>query len=119
MKAFDEGFSKGFNGGYDEGFNKGRKTRTFGDKFTCQQLIRWSTDVFGYEFAKDIYDKTVEDWHSDGYVAGKFKHMQRDIVGWMANLDAQHQEKLARSIIGHSDEDGSIREDSPLNWGKK
>ncbi len=31
----------------------------------------------------------------------------------------QNKERLARSIFSHSDEDGNIKEDSPLNWGKK
>ena len=44
--------------------------------------------------------------------------MQRDPITWMANLDPQNQEKLARAIVSHSDEDGKIKPDSPLGWGK-
>ena len=99
---------------YEEGLRQGSRS-----KFTVQQVIRWSTDIFGYEFASEIYGRSVEDWHTDNYVAGKFKHMQRDIIGWMANLDPQNQEKLARSIVSHSDEDGNIKTNSPLTWGKK
>tara|TARA_Y100000310_G_C20099859_1_gene542197 strand:+ start:191 stop:535 length:345 start_codon:yes stop_codon:yes gene_type:complete len=86
-------------------------------KFTCQQLIRWTVDINGEEFAREIYGRELED-DAGGYAIGKFKQMQRDIIGWMANLDPRNKEILAQSIDNHSDADGNIKPDSPLNWGK-
>ena len=87
-------------------------------KFTVQQLIRWTVDINGFEFASEIYGRSEEDFNRDGYCVGKYHQMQDNTVLWMANLDPQNQEKLARSIVSHSDEDGKIKPDSPLGWGK-
>ena len=87
-------------------------------KFTTQQLIRWTVDINGFEFAREIYGRSEEDFNRDGYCSGKFIQMQSNLITWMANLDTQNQEKFARSIISHSDEDGKIKPDSPLGWGK-
>jgi hypothetical protein len=87
-------------------------------KFTTQQLIRWTVDINGFEFAKVIYGRDDLDFNSDGYCAGKFKQMQSDLITWMANLDPRNKEILAQSIVSHSDEDGKIKPDSPLGWGK-
>ena len=87
-------------------------------KFTTQQLIRWTVDVNGFEFASEIYGRTEEDFNSDGYCSGKFIQMQSNLITWMANLDPRNKEILAQSIISHSDKEGKIRPDSPLGWGK-
>ena len=87
-------------------------------KFTVQQLIRWTTDINGFEFASEIYNIAEEDFNRDGYCSGKFLQMQSNLIAWMSNLDPQNKEKFARSIISHSDEDGKIKPDSPLGWGK-
>jgi len=86
---------------FDEGFRQGWQQGKRWSKFTCQQLIRWTVDITGREFAKEIYGRELED-DAGGYAIGKF-----------------NKERLARSIFSHSDEDGYIKEDSPLNWGKK
>ena len=99
---------------FDEGFRQGSRS-----KFTAQQLIRWTVDINGYEFASEIYGRSEEDFNADGYCAGKFKQMSNNLITWIANLDPQNKERLTQSIISHSDEDGNIKPDSPLNWGKK
>jgi hypothetical protein len=86
--------------------------------FTVQQLIRWTTDINGYEFCELIYGRDRKLYGEDNYVEGKFKQMQKSPISWMANLDPMNKEKLARSIVSHSDEEGNIREDSPISWGK-
>jgi len=103
---------------FDEGFRQGWQQGKRWSKFTCQQLIRWTVDITGREFAKEIYGRELED-DAGGYAIGKFKQMQNDLITWMASLDGHNKERLARSIFSHSDEDGYIKEDSPLNWGKK
>ena len=51
---------------------------------TVEQIIRWFVDTDGYEFAEQIYGKTKDDFHNDGYVAGKFRLMQKQPIHWMA-----------------------------------
>ena len=65
---------------------------------TIEQIIRWFTDTDGYEFAKQIYGKTEDDFHNDGYVAGKFRLMQEKPITWMASLDPQNRARLEQVI---------------------
>ena len=65
---------------------------------TIEQIIRWFTDTNGYEFAEQIYGKTEDDFHNDGYVAGKFRLMQTQPITWMASLDPQNRAKLEKLI---------------------
>ena len=63
-----------------------------------EQIIRWFTDTNGYEFAEQIYGRTEDDFHNDGYVAGKFRLMQTQPITWMASLDPQNRAKLEKLI---------------------
>ena len=54
-----------------------------GNSMTIEQIIRWFVDTDGYEFAEQIYGKTEDDFHNDGYVAGKFRLMQKQPIHWM------------------------------------
>ena len=63
-----------------------------------EQIIRWFTDTNGYEFAEQIYGKTEDDFHNDGYVAGKFRLMQTQPITWMASLDQQNRANLEKLI---------------------
>ena len=65
---------------------------------TVEQVIRWFTDTNGYEFAEQIYGKTTDDFHNDGYVAGKFRLMQKHPIYWMASLDPQNRKRLEQAI---------------------
>ena len=65
---------------------------------TIEQIIRWFTDTDGYEFAEQVYGKTEDDFHNDGYVAGKFHLMQTQPITWMASLDPQNRAKLEKLI---------------------
>ena len=65
---------------------------------TVEQVIRWFTDTNGYEFAEQIYGKTKDDFHNDGYVAGKFRLMQKHPIYWMASLDPQNRKRLEQAI---------------------
>jgi|TARA_R100000656_G_C3891319_1_gene116644 hypothetical protein len=65
---------------------------------TIEQIIRWFTDTNGYEFAEQIYGKTEDDFHNDGYVAGKFRLMQTQPITWMASLDPQNRARLEQVI---------------------
>ena len=65
---------------------------------TIEQIIRWFTDTDGYEFAEQIYVKTEDDFHNDGYVAGKFRLMQKQPIYWMASLDPQNRKRLEQPI---------------------
>ena len=65
---------------------------------TIEQIIRWFTDTNGYEFAEQIYGRTEDDFHNDGYVAGKFRLMQTQPITWMASLDPQNRAKLEKLI---------------------
>ena len=65
---------------------------------TIEQIIRWFTDTDGYEFAEQIYGKTEDDFHNDGYVAGKFRLMQKQPIYWMASLDPQNRKRLEQAI---------------------
>ena len=64
---------------------------------TVEQIIRWFTDTDGVEFARTIYDR---EWTEDvgGYVSGKFHHMQRQPISWMASLDPQNRKRLEQAI---------------------
>ena len=65
---------------------------------TIEQIIRWFTDTNGYEFAEQIYGRTEDDFHNDGYVAGKFRLMQTQPITWMASLDPQNRARLEQAI---------------------
>ena len=65
---------------------------------TVEQIIRWFVDTDGYEFAEQIYGKTKDDFHNDGYVAGKFRLMQKQPISWMASLDPQNRKRLEQAI---------------------
>ena len=64
---------------------------------TVEQIIRWFVDTDGVEFARTIYDR---DWTEDdgGYVLGKFRHMQKQPISWMASLDPQNRKRLEQAI---------------------
>ena len=65
-----------------------------------EKVIRWAIDTNGCQFAMDVYDRhmTNETWGQDNYVEGKFEHMKRDFIGWMASLDNKHRQRLANAI---------------------
>jgi len=65
---------------------------------TIEQIIRWFVDTDGYEFAEQIYSKTEDDFHNDGYVAGKFRLMQKQPIQWMASLDSHNRKRLEQAI---------------------
>ena len=68
-------------------------------KDVLDALIQWYLETNGYEFASQIYDRSKDDFHNDNYVAGKFSQMQDKTMTWLANLDYEHREKLAKAII--------------------
>ena len=57
-------------------------------------LIRWTNDTDGYQFAKEIYNRE----EPDEYTRGKFTDMQKHLVRWIASLDDKNRERLARAI---------------------
>ena len=67
---------------------------------TVEQIIRWFTETHCYEFAEQIYGKTEDDFHNDGYVAGKFHLMQTKPIIWMASLDPQNRKRLEQAVTG-------------------
>ena len=75
---------------------------------TVEQLIRWFTDTDGYEFAEQIYGKTADDFRNDGYVAGKFRLMQKQPITWMASLDPQNRKRLEQAITKQKGEQHEI-----------
>ena len=68
-------------------------------KDVLDALIQWYLETNGYEFASQIYDRSKDDFHNDNYVAGKFSQMQDKTMTWLANLDYEHREKLAKAIV--------------------
>ena len=57
-------------------------------------LIRWTTDTDGYQFAKEIYNRE----EPDEYTRGKFSDMQKHLIRWVASLDYKNRERLAKAI---------------------
>ena len=68
-------------------------------KDVLDALIQWYLETNGYEFASQIYDRSKDDFHNDNYVAWKFSQMQDKTMTWLANLDYEHREKLAKSVV--------------------
>ena len=57
-------------------------------------LIRWTTDTDGYQFAKEIYNREKP----DEYTRDKFFDMQHKLIRWVASLDNKNRERLAKAI---------------------
>lgn len=57
-------------------------------------LIRWTVDTDGYQFAKEIYNRE----EPDEYTRGKFSDMQKHLIRWVASLDNENRERLAKAI---------------------
>ena len=57
-------------------------------------LIRWTVDTSGVQFAKEIYNRE----EPDEYTRGKFWDMQNRLINWIAELDNRNRERLARAI---------------------
>ena len=57
-------------------------------------LIRWTVDTDGYQFAKEIYNREKP----DEYTRDKFFDMQKHLIRWIASLDNKNRERLARAI---------------------
>ena len=57
-------------------------------------LIRWTTDTDGYQFAKEIYNREKP----DEYTRDKFFDMQHKLIRWVASLDYKNRERLAKTI---------------------
>ncbi len=57
-------------------------------------LIRWTTDTDGYQFAKEIYNRE----EPDEYTRDKFTDMQNRLINWIAELDNGNKERLAIAI---------------------
>jgi len=67
------------------------------NKQDLNNLIRWSVDVDGERFAKEIYGRN-ERVFIDDYVIGKFHDMQRNLIRWIAGLDPQNRQFLCDAI---------------------
>ena len=61
-------------------------------------LIRWSVDVDGERFAKEIYKDNDGRVFIDEYVVGKFHDMQRNLISWIASLDKQRRQNLCDAV---------------------
>ena len=75
---------------------------------TIEQIIRWFIDTDGYEFAEQIYGYTKSDYDSNGYLAGKFRLMQKQPIYWMASLDPQNRKRLEQAITKQKGEQHEI-----------
>ena len=63
-------------------------------KSDLNNLIRWTVDTDGFQFAKEIYDRE----EPDEYTRGKYTDMQKHLIRWIASLDNGNKERLARAI---------------------
>ena len=72
-------------------------------------LIRWTTDTDGYQFAKEIYN--IEE--PDEYTRGKFSDMQKHLIRGVASLDYKNRERLAKAINNQAERWENIEEDEP------
>jgi len=72
-------------------------------------LIRWTNDTDGYQFAKEIYN--IEE--PDEYTRGKFSDMQKHLIRWIASLDYKNRERLTKAINNQAERWENIEEDEP------
>jgi len=72
-------------------------------------LIRWTNDTDGYQFAKEIYSRE----EPDEYTRGKFSDMQKHLIRWVASLDYKNRERLAKAINNQAERWENIEEDEP------
>ena len=72
-------------------------------------LIRWTNDTDGYQFAKEIYDRE----EPDEYTRGKFSDMQKHLIRWVASLDYKNRERLTKAINNQAERWENIEEDEP------
>ena len=63
-------------------------------KSDLNNLIRWTVDTDGFQFAKEIYSRE----ELDEYTRGKFTDMQKHLVRWIASLDDKNRKRLTRAI---------------------
>ena len=76
-------------------------------KHTCDNLIRWSVDVGIVRFAEDSYGITGTPYERfDDYIKGKYRLMHDNFIMWVASLDDQNRERLARSINNNKTNEG-------------
>ena len=62
-------------------------------------LVRWAVDTDGLKFAKDMYR---QDGVIDDYTREKFRKMQTNFIGWIAELDSGNRDALKRAINKYS-----------------
>jgi len=72
-------------------------------------LIRWTNDTDGYQFAKEIYNRE----EPDEYTRGKFSDMQKHLIRWVASLDYKNRERLTKAINNQAERWENIEEDEP------
>ena len=71
-------------------------------------LIRWSVDVGIVRFAEDSYGITGTPYERfDDYIKGKYRLMHDNFIMWVASLDDQNRERLARSINNNKTNEGT------------
>jgi len=59
-----------------------------------KNLIRWTVDTSGCQFAKEIYNRE----EPDEYTRGKFWDMQNRLINWIAELDNGNKKRLSIAI---------------------
>ena len=62
-------------------------------------LIRWTTDTDGYQFAKEIYN--IEE--PDEYTRDKIRGKQNNLIHWIAKLDGNNRQRLGDAINKHEE----------------
>ncbi len=63
--------------------------------FDLEPMIRWAVTTDGEKFAKDMYRK---DGVMDDYTREKFRKMQTNFTGWVAELDYEKRQALCDAI---------------------
>ena len=62
-------------------------------------LVRWAVDTDGLKFAKDMYR---QNGIIDDYTREKFRKMQTNFIGWVAELDCGNRDALKRAVNKYS-----------------